>query len=662
MSPDPKKFTPPFAFAKDAHVGSSALADAFRETAASQPDAFWRELAKALVWKKPFTQVLDWRVPLARWFEGGQINVSENCIDKHLKNENQANKTAFIWEGEPMDPSGKNPKEVRRLSYLDLAKLVNQIASALRTAGIKKGDRVAIYMPLVPETAASMLACARIGAVHTVIFGGFSKTALADRIEDSKAKVLITADGTYRKGQWLNLKNIADEALELPQSKTIQTVFVYQRDPTQECKLKGGRDKTWKDSVLTENAKIAPESLESEDPLFILYTSGTTGKPKGLFHTQAGYLLWAHWTSRWLFDLKPTDIYWCSADFGWITGHTYVAYGPLSNGSTVFIYEGGPLYPDASRFWKMIDRHHVTCFYTSPTAIRTFMRSDPAAPKSAKKDSLRILGSVGEPINPEAWEWFHREIGNSKCPIVDTYWQTETGGVVISTFPGADTTKPGFAGKPLPGIEADVVALDTGYPVGPGQKGVVVINKPWPAMARGIWGDPLRFEKTYWNTSPALQGVYVCADFAMKDEEGDFQIEGRMDDVIKISGHRLGSAEIESALVGHSQIAEAAAVGIPDPVKGQACVAFVTPTDFALKELDDGKINVEELKNELRSHIGREIGALAKPDQIRIARALPKTRSGKIMRRLLRELAEKGKITGDTTTLEDFNPSSLDEE
>lgn len=651
MSPQkPEAYTPSSEFSSNAHIRSAQIAQAFRETAQAQPEAFWKELSRALQWQKSFTKVLEWSLPTARWFGDGQINLSENCLDRHLRDEITRNKTAFIWEGEPTDPQTGEPKEIRRISYADLSVLVNQIANSLIDAGIKKGDRVAIYMPLVPETAASMLACARIGAVHTVVFGGFSANALADRIEDSKAKLLITADGTYRKGQWLDLKKIADEALGSPKTNSIKTVFVYRRDRNQPCNLAKTRDWDW-EKVLDASASVKPATLDAEDPLFILYTSGTTGKPKGLFHTNAGYLLWAHWTSRWLFDLKAQDVYWCTADFGWITGHTYVVYGPLSNGATVMLYEGAPLSPDPSRFWKIIDRHSVTILYTSPTAIRTFMRHDPKFLKTSHRNSLRLLGSVGEPINPEAWRWFYKEIGNSRCPIVDTYWQTETGGVVIANFPGAEAQKLGFAGKPLPGIEAEILAPQTGYSLKENEDGVLVLRKPWPSMARGIWGDPLRYEKTYWNTSAAFQGLYVSSDFASKDTDGDFSIRGRMDDVMNISGHRIGSAEVESALVAHPAIAEAGAVGVPDPVKGQGCIAFVILKENLPKDFLD--LSEAEKVTELRNHVGSEIGGLAKPDQVKIVKSLPKTRSGKILRRLLRELALTGTITGDTTTLDD---------
>ena len=655
MSHEVKSFPPSPEFSADAHLKSEATVEAFRETARLQPEAFWTQLSRALRFETPFTQVLDWKMPRARWFTGGTINVSKNCLDRHLVGD-QASKTAILWEGEPH--SGRGPTEVRKISYTELHALTCQIANALKNEGVKSGDRVAIYMPMVPETVATMLACARIGAIHTVIFGGFSAQSIADRLIDSGAKVLVTANGTWRKGAFLNLKSIVDEALTREQVTELKSVIVYDRDSSQSCIMTPGRDRAWADAVLSQDKTCEAVALDTEHPLFILYTSGTTGKPKGLFHTQAGYLLWAHWTTRWLFDLKPNDVYWCTADCGWITGHTYVAYGPLSNGATVFMYEGAPTFPQSDRYWEMIARHKISVLYTAPTAIRTFMRFGEELPNKHKLTSLRVLGSVGEPINPEAWLWYHRVIGGSRCPIVDTWWQTETGGAMIAPFPGAHTLKPGSASKPLPGIEAEVVRAESAETCNDGEKGVLVIKKPWPSQARGIWGDPLRFEKTYWKTKPAFEGIYVTADFALRDVDGDTWIEGRMDDVMNISGHRIGSAEVESALVSHPAICEAAAVGIPDPIKGQALAVFITLNDKANADLQSGKLELESLKMDARNHVGKEIGALAKPDQVRIAKALPKTRSGKIMRRLLRELATTGKISGDTSTLEDFSPQA----
>jgi len=652
-----KIYRPSLEFSTNAHIKTPEIAAQFRETAVAQDQKYWAELAKVIQFSKPYTKVLEWNSPKAEWFVDGELNVCAHILDRNLAQ--NAHKTALLWEGEPTD-SGC---EARKLSYQELFELTCQISNTLKDYGVKVGDRVAIYMPMIPETVATMLACARIGAIHTVVFGGFSASALADRIQDSQAKILVTADGTYRKGNFLKLKAIADEALASPKAAELRHCFVFRRDKKQDCALTEGRDVDMSE-VLPSKSKSCPAvPLNSEAPLFILYTSGTTGKPKGIFHTQAGYLLWAHWSTRWLFDIKPDDIYWCTADCGWITGHTYVTYGPLSNGATVFLYEGAPTTPNPGRFWEMIERHSINILYTAPTAIRMFMKFGEEYPKKYNLKSLRLLGSVGEPINPEAWEWYHRVIGNGKCPIVDTWWQTETGGAMIAPFPGASLLKPGSATLPLPGIDADVVNADTAEPCKPGEKGVLVIKKPWPSMARGIWGDPMRFEKTYWNTKATFNGIYVTADFCVKDEDGDFWIEGRMDDVIKVSGHRIGSAEIESALVEHPYICEAAAVSIPDPIKGESIAVFITPNDRAHAEMAGQQLSIDKLKAEARDFVGKEIGAHARPDQVRIAKALPKTRSGKIMRRLLRELAATGEIKGDTSTLEDFSPqASLSDE
>ncbi|NCN41693.1 acetate--CoA ligase [bacterium] len=648
-------FPPSPEFVAQANMQGEQTAQAFYDTSMRQGDSFWAELAKVIKFSKAPTKILDWQAPKASWFTGAELNVSENCLDKHLPH--NASKTALIWEAEPK----KGDEAIlREVSYQELYEMTCQISNALKELGVKKGDRVLLYMPMVPEAIASMQACARIGAIHTVVFAGFSSQAIADRLQDSEAKCIITADGTYRKGNFLNLKSVVDDALDKAASK-VENMLVFRRDAFQPCAIKDGRDHSW-EFVEKQEKTCEAVQLDSEHPLFILYTSGTTGKPKGLYHTQAGYLLWAHWSTRWLFDIKDNDVYWCSADCGWITGHTYITYGPLSNGVTQLIYEGAPTHPSKDRFWEMIDRHKVNIFYTSPTAIRMFMGCGDALPAKHSLSTLRLLGTVGEPINPEAWLWFNKHIGHEKCPIVDTYWQTETGGVMISPFPGATATKPGSATHPLPGVDIDVVDIETGKSVGKNKKGALIIKKPWPSMARGIWGDPERFAKTYWKTSEVLDGVYLTGDMATIDEDGYVWIEGRMDDVLNISGHRIGTAEVESALITHPYIYEAAAAGVPDEVKGQAIVAFVELTDEAKVLVESGKLSVDTIKNEARETVGNEIGSFAKPREVRVAKALPKTRSGKIMRRLLRELAQNGVIKGDTTTLEDFSADSLSED
>ncbi len=644
---------PPFPhIAASAHISSETVRQSFCDTALSQRDAFWTQLSKVIKFHKPFNEVLEWKVPRASWFKGGELNVSENCLDRHLRD--RGDKTAIIWEGEPEG-------QTRKLTWSELHALTCRISNALHAQGVVKGDRVLVYMPMVPETVATMQACARLGAIHTVVFGGFSSQSISDRLQDSGAKVIVTADGTYRKGRFMKLKSVVDEALTKG-SHSVTSVLVFRRDAAQECAMTAGRDFSWEESVLKASPARAPLPLDSEDPLFILYTSGTTGKPKGLYHTQAGYLLWAHWSTRWLFDVQDNDIFWCTADCGWITGHTYIAYGPLSNGLTQFMYEGAPTHPHKDRFWEMIDRHKISTLYTSPTAIRMFMSSGEELPAKHSLASLRILGSVGEPINPEAWNWFFENIGHKRCPIVDTYWQTETGGAMVAPFPGATVLKPGSATKGLPGVLLDVVDPDTGKSLGRGKKGALIIREPWPSMARGIWGDPARFEKTYWRSSPAFDGVYLTGDLAMFDDEGDLWVEGRMDDVLNVSGHRIGTAEVESALVGHQDIYEAAAVGVPDAIKGQGIVVFVELTEKAYRDIASGKRDIDSIKNEAREQVGLEIGSFAKPNEVRIAKALPKTRSGKIMRRLLRELAVNGEIRGDTSTLEDFSKDALTEE
>ncbi|HNU07704.1 MAG TPA: acetate--CoA ligase [Pyrinomonadaceae bacterium] len=624
-------FPPDEDFARAAHLKSYAEYDKLYADAEADPEAFWAKQAESLDWFRKWNKVLEWEEPFAKWFVGGKLNISYNCIDRHLKTWRK-NKAAIIWEGEP--------GEIRTLTYLQLYRQVCKFANVLRKLGVQKGDRVALYMPLVPELAIAMLACTRIGATHTVIFGGFSAEAIRDRVNDCGCKMIVTADAAYRRGTEVRLKDAVDEAvLHTP---SVRSVVVYRRTGS-EIKMRPGRDHWWHEMMQIAEDEYEPAHLDSEHPLFILYTSGTTGKPKGILHTTGGYLTHAAYTSKLVFDLKDEDVYWCTADIGWITGHTYVTYGPLANGATVFMYEGAPNFPEPDRFWRLIDRHKVTIFYTAPTAIRAFIKWGEQHPFRHNLDSLRLLGTVGEPINPEAWIWYHEIIGKGRCPIVDTWWQTETGGIMISPLPGATPTVPGTATKPLPGISVDVVTK-SGKPVGEGEGGYLVIKKPWPSMLRTIWGDDERYRQTYWSEIP---NFYFAGDGARRDEHGYYWIMGRVDDVINVSGHRLGTAEIESALVSHEMVAEAAVVGRPDELKGQAISAFVT--------LEGGRTGTEELKKELRDHVAKEIGALAKPDDIRFTDMLPKTRSGKIMRRLLREIAAGGAIAGDVTTLEDFS-------
>jgi len=571
--------------------------------------------------------------PHARWFVDGKINASVNCLDRHVRTWRR-NKAAIIWEGEPGDK--------RTLTYWELYRDVCQFANVMRSLGIRKGDRIAIYLPLIPELAIAMLACARIGAVHSVVFGGFSAESLRDRINDQKARLLITADGGYRRGNIVQLKRVADEALA--DTPSIEKVIVVQRrtSPFEE-ELKEGRDLWYHDLMRHASAHCEPEVMDAEDMLYILYTSGTTGKPKGIVHTTGGYLTGCYATTKWVFDLKEDDVYWCTADIGWVTGHSYVVYGPLANGATVVMYEGAPDFPHKDRFWDIVERHGVTIFYTAPTAIRAFMRWGPEWIEKHDLSSLRLLGSVGEPINPEAWMWYHLVIGGTRCPVVDTWWQTETGAIMISPVPGATPTKPGSATKPFPGIEADVMTRE-GKPVGANEGGYLVIKRPWPSMLRTIWGDDERYREQYWSQ---IENIYFAGDGARRDKDGYFWIMGRIDDVINVSGHRLGTAEVESALVSHEAVAEAAVVARPDDLKGSAIVAFVT--------LEGSHVASPQLNAELRAHVTKEIGALARPDEIRFSDMLPKTRSGKIMRRLLREIATSGTVAGDVTTLEDFS-------
>ncbi|MCD9186771.1 MAG: acetate--CoA ligase [Pyrinomonadaceae bacterium] len=625
-------FPPPAEFSADAHIKSFKEYEKLYADAAKNPEEFWAKQAESLDWFKKWTKILEWEEPHAKWFVGGKINISYNCIDRHLKTWRK-NKAAIIWEGEP--------GEIRTLTYLQLYRQVCKFANVMKKLGVQKGDRVALYMPLVPELAIAMLACSRIGATHTVIFGGFSSEAIRDRVNDGKCKMIVTADGGYRRGSEIKLKDVVDEALL--HTPSVRSVVVFKRTGNEDVKMRPGRDHWWHEMMQIAPDEIEPEQLDSEHPHFILYTSGTTGKPKGILHTTGGYLTQAAYTSKMVFDLKDEDVYWCTADIGWITGHTYVVYGPLANGATVFMYEGAPNFPEPDRFWKLIDRHRITIFYTAPTAIRAFIKWGEQYPMKHSLSSLRLLGTVGEPINPEAWMWYHEIIGKGNCPIVDTWWQTETGAIMISPLPGATPTVPGTATRPLPGIIVDVVTK-SGKPVKANEGGYLVIKHPFPSMLRTIWGDDERYKQAYWSEIP---GCYFAGDGARRDSRGYFWIMGRVDDVINVSGHRLGTAEIESALVSHEMVAEAAVVGRPDDLKGQAISAFVT--------LEGGRTGSEELKAELRAHVAHEIGALAKPDDIRFTDMLPKTRSGKIMRRLLREIAAGGTIAGDVTTLEDFS-------
>ena len=624
-------FPPPADFTEKAHIKSFADYEALYAEAAGDVPAFWAKQAESLHWFKKWDKVLEWNEPFAKWFVGGKINIAHNCLDRHLTTWRK-NKAAFIWEGEP--------GETRTLTYLQLHREVCLFANVLKKLGVASGDRVALYMPLVPELAIAMLACARIGATHTVIFGGFSADAIRDRVNDGQCKLIVTADGGYRRGSELKLKAIVDDAAA--QSPTVKNVVVYRRTGSP-VEMKPGRDHWWHELTQTVHADCPAEPLDAEHPLFILYTSGTTGKPKGILHTTGGYLTQVAYTAKLVFDLKDEDVYWCTADIGWVTGHSYVVYGPLANGATVFMYEGAPNFPDFDRFWDIIERHKITIFYTAPTAIRAFIKWGEQYPLKHDLSSLRLLGTVGEPINPEAWMWYHEIIGKGKCPIVDTWWQTETGSIMISPLPGATPTTPGTATRPIPGILLDVVTKE-GVSVGTNEGGYLVATHPWPSMLRTLWGDDERYKEAYWSEIP---GFYFAGDGARRDENGYYWIMGRVDDVINVSGHRLGTAEVESALVSHEFVAEAAVVGCPDEIKGQAISAFVT--------LEGGRKGDDELKQILRAHVAKEIGSLAKPDDIRFTDALPKTRSGKIMRRLLREIASGNEVAGDVTTLEDLS-------
>ncbi len=624
-----RRFPPSVEFRAAAHARDEAT---YTE-AERDPEAFWASWAAQLLWYRPWSRVLEWTPPHAKWFVGGKLNASVNCLDRHQESWRRT-KAALLWEGEPGDR--------RTLTYRELWREVNRCANALRRLGVSRGDRVAIYLPLVPEVVIAMLACARVGAAHSVVFGGFSAESLSDRINDSGAVCLITADGGYRRGQVVPLKRNADEALRsCPSVRHVVVVRRLPAGPGDEAfvHMTEGRDHWWHRLLDDAPAWAEPEHMDAEDLLYILYTSGTTGKPKGIVHTTGGYLTHVTATTRLVFDLKDEDVYWCTADVGWVTGHSYVVYGPLALGATVVLYEGAPDWPDKDRFWEIVARYGVTVLYTAPTAIRAFMKWGPEFPARHDLTSLRLLGTVGEPINPEAWIWYHHHIGGQRCPIVDTWWQTETGGIMITPLPGIVATKPGSATRPFPGISAEVLdASGTRVEMG---GGLLAITRPWPGMLRTIWGDDARYQEIYWSKWPQ---VYFPGDGAKRDGDGDFWLLGRVDDVLNVAGHRIGTMEVESALVDHAAVAEAAVVGKPHELKGQAIAAFVT--------LKAGRKPSDELKDELKQHVTTKIGALARPDDVLFAADLPKTRSGKIMRRLLRDIAE-GRALGDTTTLAD---------
>jgi acetyl-CoA synthetase len=636
-----RRFEPPKEFAAKARIGSRADYDRLYKESIESPETFWKRETASLVWKKPWTKLMTWDLPHARWFEGATLNVTESCLDQHLATEVRK-KTAIIWEGELGEGQ---PPSVRKLSYEDLHAEVVKCAGALAALGVEKGDRVAIYMGMVPEVAIAMLACARLGATHSVVFGGFAADALRDRINDCKAKVLITQDGGMRRGNLVALKTTADNAVAQCPSITKVLVFRHLGQEKAPIKMVEGRDVDWKDA-LTGAGKQGEKAVEvdAEHPLFILYTSGSTGKPKGVLHTTAGYLVGAHVTTKYVFDLRPDDIYWCTADVGWVTGHSYLVYGPLSNGATCFMYEGAPNFPDNGRFWRMIERHKVTILYTAPTAIRAFIRWGDEWPQKSDLSSLRLLGSVGEPINPEAWIWYQKVVGGGRCPIVDTWWQTETGSIMMTTLPGAAFTKPGSTGLPFFGVVPDIVTKDGKSVAAADGGGLLVLQRPWPSMLRTVWGDDERYKKQYWSDVP---GSYFTGDGGRRDEDGYFWVVGRIDDVLNVAGHRIGTAEIESALVSHPAVAEAAAVGRPDDLKGQSLVVFVT--------LKPGWEANDATKAKLVVQVETEIGKFARPDGIRFADALPKTRSGKIMRRLLKDVAAGKEAKGDTSTLEDLS-------
>jgi acetyl-CoA synthetase len=624
-------FKPSREFAKKARISSLEQYRRMYRESIRNPDKFWAREARELHWQKPWKKVLQWNAPSAKWFVGGKLNLSENCLDRHLHGARR-NKAAIIWEGEPGDK--------RILTYQQLHREVCRFANVLKRNKIRKGDRVIIYLPAIPEAAIAMLACTRIGAIHSVVFGGFSADSIRDRIADCGATAVITADAGYRRGALVPLKHNVDQALK--GKTTVKRVIVFRRAGN-DIAIEEGRDVWWHRELQYVDANCPPAALDSEHPLYILYTSGSTGKPKGILHTTGGYLVGIHATTKYVFDLREDDIFWCTADVGWVTGHSYVVYGPLAAGATALMYEGAPNWPEPDRFWRIIEDYAVSILYTAPTAIRAFIRWGDQWVKQHDLSSLRLLGTVGEPINPEAWMWYHRTIGGGRCPIVDTWWQTETGGMMITPLPGATPTKPGSATLPFFGVDAAVVDA-AGKEVPPNVGGKLIIRRPWPSMLRTIYGDKVRYRKQYWSQYP---GNYFTGDGARRDEDGYFWIVGRIDDVLNVAGHRLGTSEIESALVSHPRVAEAAAVGRPDEIKGQSVVVFVT--------LKGDVTPSPGLKEELRGHVSQHIGSIARPDEVRFAEALPKTRSGKIMRRLLKEIASGRTVTGDTTTLEDFS-------
>jgi acetyl-CoA synthetase len=635
-------FQPPKEFAAKARINSRAEYDRLYRESIDNPEKFWGDIGRELHWMKPWNKVLDWKVPDAKWFVNGKTNLSYNCLDRQIE-AGKGDQTAILWEGEPEAGGAGTGGEVLKISYKKLHEDVCRFANGLKSLGVKKGDRVTIYMPMVPEAAVAMLACARLGAAHSVIFGGFSSQAIIDRVTDAQSNIVITADGGYRRGSVVALKRNVDDALK--NSDLVRKVIVLKRagEAAGEMSWVEGRDVWWHELVKAQSADCPAEPMDAEDLLFVLYTSGSTGKPKGIVHTTGGFMVGAYVTTKYVFDLRDGDLYWCTADVGWITGHSYVVYGPMLNGATTLMYEGAPNFPDFSRFWSMIERHRVTVFYTAPTAIRAFMRAGRDLVDKHDLSSLRLLGTVGEPINPEAWMWYHQVVGHEKCPIVDTWWQTETGGIMITPLPGVTPTKPGTATLPFFGVDAAIVDK-SGKELGPNQGGLLVVRKPWPSMLRGIFNDPERYAKQYWSDVP---GFYFTGDGARRDQDGYFWIMGRVDDVINVSGHRLGTMEIESALVAHEAVAEAAVVGIPHEMKGQGIACFVT--------LEKGRDANDALKKELTQWVRKQIGALAQPDQIRFTESLPKTRSGNIMRRLLKEVAGGGEVKGDVTTLEDYS-------